>query len=83
MNQSDEVNTLIDELNEEYPFWHPHQDKNYSDEEEHHEDSIGVLDGTRQDILNIESNVKSENFYDSYYGLFKSKERIVISSLVS
>mmetsp|Transcript_25484 Transcript_25484/g.29456 ORF Transcript_25484/g.29456 Transcript_25484/m.29456 type:complete len:102 (+) Transcript_25484:159-464(+) len=31
---------IIGEVNEEYPFWRPHQDKKYPDEEEHHEDLI-------------------------------------------
>ena len=68
LEQSNEVNTLIDEVNEEYSFWCPHQDKEYpvdsihtSTKEEYHEDSTGVLDDTRQDILNVKYNVKSEN----------------------
>ena len=50
VGQSDEVNTLIDEVNEEYPFWRPHQDKEYpffsihaSTKEVHHEDLIADL----------------------------------------
>ena len=79
LEQSDKVNTLIGEVNEEYPFWRPLRDEKYPDEDEehHHEDSTGFLDGTRQDILNVESNVESENYDD------KSKERIVLPSSVS
>ena len=53
VEQPNEVNTLIDEVIEDYSFWHSHQDKEYSidsihasTKEEHHKDSIGVLDGT-------------------------------------
>ena len=110
MEQVDEMNTLIEEVNEEYHFWRPYRDKEYlaaaatndddgvhsrdkeylaaaatddddgihsqdeeylapaatnhdddihsrdeeyPDEREHHEELIGVLDGTRQDILNV------------------------------
>ena len=77
---------MIDEVNVEHSFWRPHQDEEYpvdtihaSTKEEHHEDSIGVLDGTRQDILNVEP----ENYNNNYYDLSKSKERIVLPSSVS
>ena len=77
MNQYRRLNSLICEVKEEDFFWRPHQDKKYpvdsihaSTKKEHHEDSIGVLDGTQQDIL----NVKSEDYYDSYNGPFNSKE---------
>ena len=30
MKQSDEVKTLIEEVNEEYLFWRPHQDERYT-----------------------------------------------------
>ena len=56
MEQSDEVNTLIDEVNKEYLFWHPHRDEEYpvdsnlaSTKEEHHKDSNGVLDKSTKD----------------------------------
>ena len=80
LEQSNEVNSLFDEINAEYSFWPPHQNKEYpvnsicaSTEEEYHEDLVGVLDGTRQDILNVES----ENYNDNYYGSSESKERIL------
>ena len=44
----DEYNTISrikHEVNEKYPMWHPHQDKKYPDEKEHHEDLIKVLNG--------------------------------------
>ena len=53
------------------------QDEEYPDEEDHHKKLVGVLDGTRQDILNVESNIDSNNYDD------KSKERIVLPSSVS
>ena len=115
------LNTLIEEVNEEYRFWRPHRlvsnkdvtlnqirtkiapnenvvisnlnvaaaaatddhdeihsrDEEYPDEEDHHKELVGVLDGTRQDILNIESNIDSNNYDD------KSEERIVLPSSVS
>ena len=80
VEQSDEVNTLINKVNEEYSFWRPHRDKEHpvdsihanTKEEhhgEHHEDSIGVIDGIRQDILNVES----KNYDDNYDGPSESK----------
>ena len=33
MKQSDEANTLIEEVNEKYSFWRPHQDEEYPVEE--------------------------------------------------
>jgi len=55
------IQSIIGEVNEEYLFWHPHRDEedpidsiHASTKEEHHEGSIGVLDGTLQDILNVE-----------------------------
>ena len=37
------------------------RNEEYPDEEEHHEDlNVGVLDGTRQDILNVESNMVAD-----------------------
>ena len=75
VEQSDEVNTLINEVNKEYPFWRPHQDKEYQfgsihamPKEEHHEDSIGVLDDIQQNISNVESknyDGPSESIYQS------------------
>ena len=53
LEQSDEVKTLIDEMNEEYPFWRPHRDEEYpvdlihaSTKEEHYGHLIGVLNCT-------------------------------------
>ena len=50
VEHSDEVNTLIDEVNEEYPFWCPDQGEKHPDDsihihtkEEFHEDSIGIF----------------------------------------
>ena len=53
LEQSNEVNTLIDEVNKEYSFWRPHQDNEYtidlihaSTKEEHYGHLIGVLNCT-------------------------------------
>ena len=78
LEQSNEVNTLIDEVNKEYSFWRPHQDNEYtidlihaSTKEEHYEDLIWVSNGTRQDI----SNIESEHYDDNYDGPSKSKHQ--------
>ena len=45
-----------------------------STKEEHYKDSIGVLDGTRKDNVNVEK--------ENYDGLSKSKERKILPSSV-
>ena len=83
-------------MNEEHFFWSLHQDKGYpvglihaSIKEEHHEDLIGVLDCTQQNILNVESEYYSDSLPESkemnnekYYDALILNEEVISNYII-
>ena len=75
-------------LNEEYSFWsrdveYPVDSIHASNKEEYIEDSIGSLNGTRQDISNVESENVSSNLNDEEdYNAPISNEEVVPNHII-
>ena len=75
-------------LNEEYSFWsrdveYPVDSIYASNKEEYIEDSIGSLNGTRQDISNVESENVSSNLNDEEdYNAPISNEEVVPNHII-